>query len=192
MKKGFFVIMMAVVVTLFGLLDIARGQGLVSWWPGDGNANDIIDGNNGTLQGDVTFTTGKISQGFHFNGGFIEVADAANLQITGPMTLEAWVSFSGATTPSPPPIAAKWGPFHLGMGGYGIFIFTDGKPAFIVSSIGWDRIDCISPEPLPQNTFAHVAGVWTGTQLEIYVNGVLKASTSFAGPIFGNNGIPCP
>src|SRR5439155_8470225 len=25
-------------------------SGMVSWWPGDGNANDIQGGNNGTLQ----------------------------------------------------------------------------------------------------------------------------------------------
>ncbi len=28
---------------------VALPSGLVSWWPGDGNAQDIIDGNNGTL-----------------------------------------------------------------------------------------------------------------------------------------------
>ncbi|MGD0260559.1 MAG: hypothetical protein ABSD29_12135, partial [Verrucomicrobiota bacterium] len=29
-------------------------SGLVSWWPGDGNANDIASTNNGTLQGGAT------------------------------------------------------------------------------------------------------------------------------------------
>src|SRR5437763_2728435 len=42
--------------------------GLVSWWPGDGNAKDIADGNPGTLQGGVTFASGKVGQAFHFNG----------------------------------------------------------------------------------------------------------------------------
>jgi len=28
---------------------ISPPSGLVGWWPGDGNANDIIGGNNGTL-----------------------------------------------------------------------------------------------------------------------------------------------
>jgi hypothetical protein len=42
--------------------------GLISWWPGDGNANDIQDGNNGTWQNGVTFAAGKVGQAFSFNG----------------------------------------------------------------------------------------------------------------------------
>src|SRR5262249_44765099 len=30
-------------------------DGIAGWWPGDGNANDIVGGNNGTLQGGATF-----------------------------------------------------------------------------------------------------------------------------------------
>ncbi len=36
--------------------------GLVSWWPGDGNAKDIISGNDGTLVNGATFATGKVGQ----------------------------------------------------------------------------------------------------------------------------------
>jgi hypothetical protein len=35
---------------------------LVGWWPGDGNANDIVAGNNGTLQGNVTFVPGMVDR----------------------------------------------------------------------------------------------------------------------------------
>lgn len=31
---------------------------LLSWWPGDENANDIVGGNNGTLVNGVTFAPG--------------------------------------------------------------------------------------------------------------------------------------
>jgi hypothetical protein len=34
--------------------------GLVSWWPGEENAEDIQSGNNGTLEGATTFDTGKV------------------------------------------------------------------------------------------------------------------------------------
>ena len=36
--------------------------GVVSWWPGDGHANDIIGGNNGTPQNGATFGAGLASQ----------------------------------------------------------------------------------------------------------------------------------
>jgi hypothetical protein len=34
--------------------------GQISWWPGDGNANDIAESNNGTLMGGATFAPGKV------------------------------------------------------------------------------------------------------------------------------------
>jgi hypothetical protein len=51
------------------LLPVPKAAAQVSWWPGDGNANDIVDGNDGTLQGGVTFATGKVEQAFSFDGG---------------------------------------------------------------------------------------------------------------------------
>ena len=43
--------------------------GLVSWWPGDGNAQDIIGPNDGTLQGGATFAPGVVGEAFKLNGG---------------------------------------------------------------------------------------------------------------------------
>ncbi|MGO8927272.1 MAG: hypothetical protein ACLQU3_10325, partial [Limisphaerales bacterium] len=42
-------------------------EGLVSWWPGEGNANDIVGTNNGTLSGGVTFTNGEVGLAFNFD-----------------------------------------------------------------------------------------------------------------------------
>src|SRR5437868_13593808 len=46
---------------------------LVAWWPGDGNAKDIVGGNDGTLSGVVTFTLGRVGQAFAFDGTSGEV-----------------------------------------------------------------------------------------------------------------------
>ena len=35
---------------------------LVSWWPGEGAANDIVGANNGTVQGGATFATGEVGR----------------------------------------------------------------------------------------------------------------------------------
>src|SRR5438093_6636033 len=75
--------------------------GLVSWWPGDGNANDIQDGNNGTLEGGVTFAAGKVGQAFHFNGSsqFIQISNASNLSFerTDAFSLDAWIRTTEST-----------------------------------------------------------------------------------------------
>ena len=47
---------------------VAAPSGMVSWWPGDGNADDIVDGSPGTLQGGATFAPGMVGQAFSFPG----------------------------------------------------------------------------------------------------------------------------
>jgi len=43
--------------------------GLISWWPGDGNANDIFGTNHGTLQGGATANgAGIADSAFVFDG----------------------------------------------------------------------------------------------------------------------------
>ena len=42
---------------------IQAPAGLVSWWPGDGDATDIAGANNGTLVGGATFGTGFVTSG---------------------------------------------------------------------------------------------------------------------------------
>lgn len=67
---------------------------LVSWWPGDGNAADIQDANDGTLQGDTTFVAGKVDQAFSFDGVDDDVAIPNNAALnpgTGSFTVDAWV-----------------------------------------------------------------------------------------------------
>jgi hypothetical protein len=70
--------------------------GLVSWWPGDGNAQDIVGSNDGVLQNDVTFADGKVGQAFSFNGvnAFVEVPDNAFWTFgDDPFTIDLWVNF---------------------------------------------------------------------------------------------------
>src|ERR1043166_9128161 len=42
--------------------------GLVAWWRGEGNANDVTGAHNGVAVGGVTYTGGKGGQAFNFNG----------------------------------------------------------------------------------------------------------------------------
>src|SRR2546425_6646334 len=71
--------------------------GLVSWWKAEGNANDSVGGNHGTLQNGVTFTTGKNGQAFSFDGidDGISILKSNNLNFgSGDFTVAAWVKFT--------------------------------------------------------------------------------------------------
>ena len=75
---------------------------MISWWPGDGNANDIQDGNNGTLQGATTFVPGEVLQAFSFDGtdDYVLVPHNANQNTGAQITLDAWVLLPNPFPPS--------------------------------------------------------------------------------------------
>jgi hypothetical protein len=68
------VLVLALVLTQLGQvrisaqLSVPPPTGMVSWWPGDGNANDIVGSNNGTLVNGATFAPGKVGQAFLLDG----------------------------------------------------------------------------------------------------------------------------
>jgi len=77
-------------------------SGLVSWWPGDGSAEDITDGNDGTLQGGTSFGAGLVGQAFSFDGSadFVAVGNPANLHLgASDFTVDAWVNFDLLVSP---------------------------------------------------------------------------------------------
>jgi PKD repeat protein len=71
--------------------------GLVGWWPGDGNADDIAGSHHGSLRDEATFAPGRVGQAFSFDGS----GDSVDLPGTwggGPeITLNAWVMTQGST-----------------------------------------------------------------------------------------------
>src|SRR5436190_12692580 len=70
--------------------------GLIGWWPGDGNANDLIGANNASLQGGAIATaTGLDGLAFNFDGtnAYVQIPDSPSLRPTN-LTIEAWVRFS--------------------------------------------------------------------------------------------------
>jgi len=67
--------------------------GLVSWWPAEGSAVDVADGNAGALYNGATFGPGRGGQAFKFNGtsSYVEVPDSPSLRLTNELTIEFWV-----------------------------------------------------------------------------------------------------
>ncbi len=70
--------------------------GLVAWWPGEGNANDSVGTDNGTLLGATTFATGEVGRSFDFTqtneAVFIPASVNLNVGAGSGFTLEAWIN----------------------------------------------------------------------------------------------------
>ncbi len=69
--------------------------GLVSWWKAEGNAADAMGANPGTIEGPVSFVTGKVGEAFGFSGAdSVNVPASLSLQPTT-VTSMAWVKNLG-------------------------------------------------------------------------------------------------
>jgi hypothetical protein len=66
--------------------------GLVAWWPGEGNANDIIGGNNGTLINGASFTNGIVGQAFSLDGAssLVSIPSSSSLNLGSAYTVCLW------------------------------------------------------------------------------------------------------
>ena len=83
----------ALLAAIMGLASQCRADcPEVSKWSAEGNANDSIGANNGTLMGGVTFATGKVGQAFSLPyGAYINVPHSATLDPLTSFTWQAWI-----------------------------------------------------------------------------------------------------
>jgi hypothetical protein len=161
---------------------------MVSWWPGDGNANDIRGGNNGTLQNGVPFVSGEVGQAFSLNGNnqSVLIGDPANLHLQD-FTLDAWIqrtsSGSISLNESPGPGGNIFG---YGNGGYEFGLFDDGT--LFLSKTDISDTESTGAKVTDTN-FHHVAVTKSGSIVTFFVDGVAAAASSSYDPgfTFGTN-----
>ena len=119
-------------------------------------------GNHGSISG-ATWTTGKNGGGLAFDGedDVVAIADDASLRPATELTMSGWVYAEGYGPYGYQPVVGKSDRWQL----YAIDAGTGG-PSGIFETRQWSSGDAI-----PQQTWTHVAAVFTGTQAVLYVNG---------------------
>jgi chitodextrinase len=129
----------------------------------------------GTLVNSTWNTSGKYGKALSFNGtsGYVDMGNPTAFQLTGSITLSAWV-FATATPPDDGQILAK----SSGNDGWQLKTTADtGVRTFAIAiANGGLSIQRNSQSVVALNTWYHVAGVYNAAAqtLNIYVNGVLS------------------
>src|SRR5579884_3637283 len=96
-------------------------SGILGWWKGEGNALDIIGGDNGTLTNSVSYTTGEVQQAFLFSSdqAAVELGNPADLHLQN-FSIEGWIKRTSSTVSSLNYPDADI--FAFGQGGYGFVL----------------------------------------------------------------------
>jgi hypothetical protein len=170
---------------------------LVSWWPGNDNPNDIVGGNNGTLENGAGFALGEVGDAFSLNGNdqyvLIGQPVPTNLQIQNAITLSAWIYPTAyPTTDGTPGGGQTWG---LIMGSEdasnisGAAIFFNGiqnvLPDVPIGAIdfdlgdgsAWHEATTTTQAPLNQWTLV-TATATANSPMQIYFNGVAQPTVN--------------
>jgi len=194
-------LIMTMVLTFIPILPAAAdiGTGFGGLWhfdEGSGTTTNDASGNNntGTLYGGALWTTGKHAKAIDFDGlnDYVEVSDSDSLDITGNITLEAWIyprSLIDRQT-----IVCKYNhttlssSYYLSLGGtLGTTTYLN-KIYFALCTDGNQYYAMVSNTNITTNTWTHVAATMNGTSMILYINGVRDKVRAFPpGAIYAGN-----
>jgi uncharacterized repeat protein (TIGR01451 family) len=85
---------------------------LVSWWPGDDSAADVVGAGHGTLVNGATFADGTVGRAFSLSRSadrYVEIPDAPVFDPTGAFSVDGWFYIDpGANAGAVATLVSKW------------------------------------------------------------------------------------
>jgi hypothetical protein len=142
-------------------------QGLVAWWPGNGNAEDIQNGHDGMTQS-ITYPSEYLDiyrRGFAFNGrdSFIKVPGQSGLDVGAGdgFTIELWVKPQDLENPQP---LVEWNNPQTPGHKYGLHLwlnvgngFGTGPRSIYANLFDGNHHTISTPSIVQANTWQHIA-----------------------------------
>ena len=149
-------------------------SGLVSWWPGDGEALDAADHNDGILRNEANFAPGIVGQAFSLHGGaYVEIPDAPNLNYwgTNSMSVALW-AFRTGQDPTMHLISKRFREMDMEYQ-----IANDPSRGLHFGNAYANNPNVVNSYiQFPANVWWHLAATSDGQMLKFYINGKLVAA----------------
>jgi hypothetical protein len=147
---------------------VPPAAGMIGWWAGEGNADDVFGANHGTLQNGATLAPGKVGQAFSFDGlndrVFISESSSVDLSRKPAWTINAWVKPASFDNVSWPTIYSE-GYYWISLG---IHRETGALESWIHNT---HRL--IGAVPMELGNWNHVALTYDSTNRTLYLNGAV-------------------
>jgi uncharacterized protein (TIGR02145 family) len=172
-------------------------NGLVGYWPFNGNANDESgNANNGTVNG-ATLTTDRFGNagkayGFDGNGDFIDVNDNSSLDLLSQYTLSSWFNVTSYPSVNDLISVILSKERYLGASGYGLCITASGNPFDMFNNIpngssSGVNASLTSSVVIPLNQWKQFTVVHNGQRRYLYVDGVIVTEQQFSNQLLNSN-----
>ena len=153
-----------------------------------GNENDGTTEIGANRTGMDCTISGKYGSGCEFDGtdDYVDCGTDSSLDITGPMTISSWVKRDNVTVSDWEGISNKWH-YTVDERGYGLFVDPTDEWSFHLSSNGSDNLYVVSDADIENEVWHHLTGVYDGTTMYLYVDGILQSDTDTISGIATNN-----
>ncbi len=168
-----------------------REPGLAALWHLDEpNGTNLLDSVGRTVAkaSDAEVVSGQTGFGYArlFDGekSFVFIPHYETLSLRGPFSIETWIRPLAVKSSKPQTIVSRWQTVGA-QRGFALQINTEGKLDFLVSADGATVTHQLGNTVLSDGVWQHVTAVYTGSDLRIYVNGILdSAPLAFSGPVY--------
>ncbi len=147
---------------------------LVAWWRAEGNADDTVGGNHGTLLEGAGFAAGFVGQAFRLDGvdDWVSVSNTPTMDFgAGDFTIELWMNLDSVIRLQDVVLKVCCGLYPSNR--LYLIEIDSGTLRFLVRDTTSNENDLIIPVSLASGVWYHVAAVREGDTSRLFLDGLL-------------------